>query len=344
MLKLLIRPKPFYTESLQQYILRLAKTNGYTHKKIAKLINKTDGVPIHTCKQDHRENLKTAIIKLTAHNEVQSLFDHKIWHEKYRKIFNYDRVKVCLQCLLINNHCYFHWHFRHTLTCHKHKSLLIDACQSCLEPLMECSLISMRCKLCGCKLLVDSYCKVTIDNRIDDYFSSIEDLDGLYDKIDALKPYFELYQEKSYQLWAKNNSCSIKELVTLISGVLNIFNNKQLMITAFDKLIIDSQEVVSIVNATRRINRFLYHDKYPEFTSLFAEYLLLKKKFYPEMVIPRTFVERLYKVNVMKAKEMNMRYKSEGEELDIVFLWRAVHVISLEKLDDVLKISGYKFS
>ena len=211
---------------------------------------------------------------------------------------------------------------------------------------MECSLISMRCKLCGCKLLVDSYsnCKVTIENRIDDYFSSIEDLDGLYDKIDALKPYFELYQEKSYQLWAKNNSCSIKDLVTLISGVLNIFNNKQLIITAFDKLIIDSQEVVSIVNATRRINRFLYHDKYPEFTSLFAEYLLLKKKSYPEMVIPRTFVERLYKVNVMKAKEMNMRYKSEGEELDIVFLWGTVHVISLEKLDDVLKISGYKFS
>lgn len=344
MAKLLIRPVPFQEESLQQYILRLARSNGYTNKSAGELIKQVSGIPIHTYMITHREELKIKLVRITGHNEVQSLFDHKLWYKKYKKVFNYDRIKLCPLCLLENNHCHSYWHFRHALTCEKHKTLLIDTCWSCLRVLSEFSLTSMVCIFCGVEVLPKINRKVTFDNRVDNYFSPYNDLDGLCNKIDALKPYFELYQEKSYQLWAKNNSYSIKDRITLINSVLDIFNSKQLTIHAIDELMTKSKVCTSISIAILRVNVYLSHDKYPDFTRLFAERLLIISKFFPSMTIPPSLVERLYRINVAKIKRTNIHSEPLYKELGMISLQSRRYVLFLHKLPILLKISGYKFS
>ena len=344
MTKLLIRPVPFQEESLQQYILRLARSNGYTNKSAGELIKQVSGIPIHTYMIVHREELKRKLMKMTGHNEVQSLFDHKFWYKKYKKVFNYDRIKLCPLCLLENNHCYSYWHFRHALTCEKHKILLIDTCWTCLRVLSEFSLTSMVCVFCGVDVLPKINRKITFDNRVNNYFSPFSDLDGLCNKIDALKPYFELYQEKSYQLWAKNNSYSIKERITLINAVLDVFNSEQLTTHTIDEFMNKNKDCASISIAIQKIYAFLSHDTHPIFTRLFAERLLVMSKLFPLMLITSTVVDRLYKVNVIKTKEINIHSRLEYKELGMVFRRRDICVIKMEKLPALLKISGYKFN
>ncbi|MEI6897636.1 MAG: TniQ family protein [Psychromonas sp.] len=336
MIKLLIRPKPHSDESLQQYILRLANKNGYRREGMVKLLKQTGHASLHLFKEAERDLLKNVVVKLTGHEEVAQLFDHKVFYNKCRIIFDYHRIKFCPLCLFDNKKWSLSWHYRHTLVCNKHKCLLVDRCSLCLEVFSEQSLILMRCTNCHADLVRGVNRHSLIPNQIDKYYSC-RSIAEVADKANALLPYFALYEEKSYELWSKKNLCSISELLQIINGVLNLFYNKEARVNAFKKMIACENEGLSIGQSVRKVERFLSHDRYPEFTCFFTESLFILSKLFPSRVISCIWMDRLYKTQIMKAQELGKGCHSDASDQNLVFLNSGRHVIFCENLEYVLQ-------
>jgi len=339
MLKLLNRPKPYPNESLEQYIFRLTNNNGYVIQNTARLIKNASGISMNALGGAHREELKVTIMNLTGHKDVLYLFDPRKFYYRYQIIFDYSRTKVCSHCLLENDYCYSHWHFRHTLVCEKHQCLLIDRCRSCSELFSKKTLVAMHCTSCK----VDIRYKVNNDNliisRIYKSFFSCEELAELSNKMGELKPYFELYQEKSYKLWSKTRAFPISGLVELVNEVIDIFYNKEQFIHSMNKYLCNEINGESIQTIPYRIHQFLYHDKYPLFTSTFAESLLTQSKRFPSAVILCNLVDRLYRI-----KSTTIYQLTGKESMGIIFLRTSAHAIYLGRLEDVLALCDYKYS
>ncbi len=336
MIKLLIRPKPHSDESLQQYIFRLASSNGYRREDLIKLLKQAGHASLHLFKEAERDLLRNVVMKLTGHEEVAQLFDHKVFYNKCRTVFDYHRIKFCPMCLFDNKRGSLSWHFRHSLVCNKHKCLLVDRCNSCLEVFLERSLILMRCTNCHADLVSGVNHHSLIPNQIDKYYSC-GSIAEIVDKTNALLPYFALYQEKSYELWSKKNLCSISELIQIINGVLNLYYNKKARIIAFKKMIACGDEGLSIGQSVRRVERFLSHDRHPEFTCFFTESLFILSDFFPSRVISCIWIDRLYKTQIMKVQELGKGCHSDENDQNLVFLNSGRHVIFCKNLEYALK-------
>lgn len=143
---LLIRPKIIASESLQSYLIRLARTNGYTYKAFSAGVS-ANSKPHRSMKLADRQEIRSLIEEISDPNSSE-LAD--VWEcAHYQKqIFDYSRIKFCNQCYQEEKLLPPHWWLKNYLICTKHKALLVDSCPECNTRLNEDSFIKEQCANC----------------------------------------------------------------------------------------------------------------------------------------------------------------------------------------------------
>jgi len=144
--KLLIRPKITASESLQSYLIRLARMNGYTYKAFSAGLS-ANSKPHRSMKLADRQEIRSLIEEIADPNSSE-LTD--VWEcAHYQKqIFDYSRIKFCNLCYQEEGVLPPYWWLKNYLMCTKHKALLVDSCSHCNTRLNEDSFIKEQCSNC----------------------------------------------------------------------------------------------------------------------------------------------------------------------------------------------------
>jgi len=341
--KLLCRPVPCRYEALQQYILRLARVNGYSISAITTLIRKVGNVPLHSYNKQYRTALSDAVVKLTGHLDVTQLYDPHLLHADHKKTFDFKRVKICSLCLRENGIFNFNWYYRHQLFCDKHQTLLIDHCFSCSTPFTEKIIISMCCETCNIGLMSMRMLPSTIASiNINKYFCSDQKPLVISRKYELLEPYFELNKKKSYQFWLNNKDISINELYQLLIDILALFYDQKLMEEAIDKLINEAEQKVTLTSATKQVSTYLHNIKYTDFRVSFSRAMLAIHLNYKTLLIPIVWVERIYQSRGIIVEDINKKCFKYNKSEEVIFCLKNTHFLHCRNLAMVLKTCGYK--
>lgn len=151
-IKLLLKPRPFVSESWAGYQLRLAEVNGYSSGLwIAKCFFGNSRITIHTSEhtrvalilglqQDEMNRLAYAYYGLQTSSYIR-YFGQKL-HLSHVKIHSLALCPYCLREKAVTNGF---WDLKFAVACPLHSCRLVDSCQQCGE------LISWnRSKVCEC--------------------------------------------------------------------------------------------------------------------------------------------------------------------------------------------------
>jgi len=154
--RLLIRPKVNSSESLQSYLIRLSRANGYKYPAFSSGIT-AQSKPHRSFKLEDRKEIQSLISNI-ADSNVHELVD--VWEcgHSFKHLFDYSRIKSCPKCLEQENILLPYWSLKNYLVCTKHKVLLIDSCSRCDVRFEEQSYVKGHC--IKCKLEIQ-------ENRID---------------------------------------------------------------------------------------------------------------------------------------------------------------------------------
>jgi DNA-directed RNA polymerase subunit RPC12/RpoP len=155
---LLVRPKPFVNESLYGYFVRLALVNGLTEKNFFSWMSKNEERWFHYYSVN-RKQLKTKLINLTNHSEINDLFDQWKYHLGNNGIFDYELTRFCPDCLCENKFYDSRWHISVNFFCERHHCYLIYKCHECLRNLNMESILNFRCLHCESSLLFHQFSK-----------------------------------------------------------------------------------------------------------------------------------------------------------------------------------------
>lgn len=173
----LIRPFPDPQESLQGYLLRLARVNGYNEKEINKLRSTTNPPKIHHSifsSTLHSDML--LLVNWCKHFSILNLVDPYLI-PRFRFLIDTNNVKICPLCIQNKPIFKYHWHFKNVDSCLLHHCYLINECSYCKTRLTWQSFISCKCSFCN--TLLNEMDVVHLDT--DKYTAIISGiLDGLY--------------------------------------------------------------------------------------------------------------------------------------------------------------------
>ncbi|WP_160063695.1 TniQ family protein [Psychromonas sp. L1A2] len=309
MSKFLIRSKPYKEESLQQYLLRIAKVNGYTIKALNSFIIKKTGFSYRQINAKGRESLKQQLFTMTGHIEVMELFDHRQWSKEFKLIFDSVRLKICPQCLGEYRHCFSEWHYLHNLVCMQHKVFLVEQCNKCQRVLTDDSLLLDACLGCGFKLHEMS----NGDCALPYFYGNISLISAkeLHQKklAEILKftsnliPYYKMLLVNSAFLWRREGRGNIHNHVKLLAQVILFHFNPKQVEYAFVEIIDDSQEQYSLSKSLGSIYWDIIQPKYSHIRNAFRQVFTLICKEFPDMYITLEFLDKLFYFNLLNIKE-----------------------------------------
>ncbi len=187
---MLNRPYIKENESLQSYVHRIAKANGWTHNSLGDFL-RSEVAPLYSYKSENRLKIKRWVQTASRYSEVQQLPDVWGYYSEFRGYFDFKRHKICPCCYNETNGVIpAYWFVKQYLVCIKHKQLLIDECQRCNEKLTADSFISGECKSCSEKF--DNF--TSGHSEIDVYSQIIfEQLHSISDD----KEFISVFQQKT---------------------------------------------------------------------------------------------------------------------------------------------------
>lgn len=154
-MKLVVRPKPYPTESLTGYLLRTSERNGYPNVAFLQELLRDESSPQMTLKLDASALMDLADIS-PVDAERLSLKPQK-GNRAYIRIFGQElpayemalrAPKVCPQCLAEHGHCEAFWDLSQARACPIHRTQLISRCPDCSSPLRWSRSKLKRCP-CG---------------------------------------------------------------------------------------------------------------------------------------------------------------------------------------------------
>jgi hypothetical protein len=168
---LLIRPKPFFNECMQSYILRVCRANGWNFDAFKTHVT-TNVAPLHSTKSTDRELIANYLKSSTGYDVVTLLEDVWAYVDSHRTIFDLARQKICPACYKESNAAPTYWFFKSYLTCVKHNTLMVDSCWQCNHQYSQNSLIKLECDECHASIFDGDPIKV----QADEYSQSIYSL------------------------------------------------------------------------------------------------------------------------------------------------------------------------
>lgn len=141
-MKLVIKLKPYPTESLMGYILRLTEANGYpttsyvmhalTGKWYASKYGRLDAAPLaELAGLDEPSIQRLSMVAMTESRTVFNIAGCELTAHDLRS----DRPKICPACLVEDGSCDAFWDISHACACPKHGSWLTDTCPHCEKTL-----------------------------------------------------------------------------------------------------------------------------------------------------------------------------------------------------------------
>jgi hypothetical protein len=309
--KFLIRSKPYNEESLQQYLLRIAKVNGYTIKALNSFIIKKTGFSYRQINAKGRELLKQQLFTMTGHIEVMELFDHRLRSKEFKAIFDSARLKICPQCLGEYGHCFSQWHYLHNLICMQHKVYLVEFCDKCQRILTDESIVLGACLGCGLKLHYMSNGECTLpyfygnNSLITAKELQQKELADILGFTNNLIPYYKLLSVNSIFLWRREGRGNIHNHAKQLAQVILFHSNLKQVEDAFVDVIDASQEQSNISKSLGGIYWDLIQPKYSHIRNSFRQALAQICNEFPDMYITMKFLAELFDFNLLNVSENN---------------------------------------
>ncbi|WP_334019010.1 TniQ family protein [Alteromonas sp. S015] len=150
---LLTRPFSSTDETLQSFLIRLARANHYTFEAWSRHLA-DQGIPYRTRNQESRKKLVEYIDGILGRNETSELFDQWAFYTDLKLGFDFARIKICPHCFKESKgKLHPKWSFRFNLTCPVHGCLLVDTCSCCGTAINEQAVHSHKCTECGTPLI-----------------------------------------------------------------------------------------------------------------------------------------------------------------------------------------------
>lgn len=230
--QLLIRLKSQHAESLQGYIYRLCRVNGYQVKMFRALVEKHSNVLITSLKPSDRKIVKGAIQDLTNNLLRSDTFDERLFNQDYSELFEYQKIKLCIECYRDKKIIHRLWSFRHYLVCSHHGVLLVDRCDKCNVQFTGVTLIDESC--CQCQKPIDSIVQKKYEvDPISYQISQLHEfneqtLDDIRNMVQPLNPYGMLYSREKYLAWLNSKETEISSMYEAQTEFLSVFKNREL--------------------------------------------------------------------------------------------------------------------
>lgn len=285
------RPFPDLGETLQSYVIRLARFNHYKFDHWSQYLSQ-ESVPYRSRDITDRKQLREFIFLSTGMPSVNQLFDQWQFFDTEKKFFDYKKIKICPICFGSNKYKLMtQWSFRYNLVCPEHSCSLVDKCSRCGESVTERTVHVMKCDKCELPLHefevketeVDYFSK-RIENLIGEGIlqnreALIGELAWQYTHIEALS--LLVYQD-SNPLWRRKRSYSIEQKHqhqtfigqllndnSLLQSALNEYMQSQfkqgktdlgIAFTKLNKYLVNKTCPVLIVAVKKLINNFQFND------------------------------------------------------------------------------------
>ncbi len=312
--KFLIRSKPYKEEALQQYLLRVAKVNGYSIKALNYFIFQRTGFSYRNNSVESRELISQLLFTMTGHKEVLDLFDQRLWSKGFKSLFDNTRLKICPQCLSEYGHCFSEWYYLHNLVCMQHKVYLVEQCDKCHRVFTDASFVSGECLGCGYALhAMDNHeCLLPYFYGNDSLIASTElsqkKLAKILEFTKNLAPYYRLYSLDGARSWMKKGVGNIHKHAKILAQVISFQSSPKQITNAFVGIIYASQELYSISKSLGSMYLLIIQPRYLDFRHAFRQAFFHICKEFPNMYISMKFLAEVFGFNVLNINE-NQRKK-----------------------------------
>lgn len=142
---LLVRPTPDSREGTREYLQRLAKKNGFeSSKEIAALL----GIPLGHLFTHCLDKVMAVVNGTDAPESLRLPPSHQPSTRKFGGTVGIPvSARVCSRCLSENEILSAEWSLPLSISCNRHKTVLLDRCPSCLNSIQRTHSLS-RCR-CG---------------------------------------------------------------------------------------------------------------------------------------------------------------------------------------------------
>lgn len=306
---MLIRPFNKKGESLQSYVYRSARANGWTGNRLKQFL-RLEVAPLYSYKTEDREKLKAWLSE--ASNCRAVLWIPDVWdcYNDFRDSFDFSRLKVCPHCYEGNGGVIpAYWFIRQYLVCIKHSHLLIDSCPSCNEKFTADSFITGKCQNCSEKLVnftsvncePDFYSKVIYQNleHIDDNkeFISIfaQDVLPKIRSLNVLIQLTELEEEIGKKYWQRR-FLTIHQLYQYQYASTSLKENSNELISSIKKYI-NAHSSIGIKNLSKilaGVDKYIQDADYSFYFDALKKLLLSGGDEFGELNVGLSWISKLF--------------------------------------------------
>lgn len=317
---LLTRPFPDLNETLQSYVVRLARANHYSIEQWTQFLSQ-ESAPVRAKDLNSRKQLVSFLSRVTGMAEVDKLFDQWQFFNTDKNHFDYKMIKICPVCFSENGgKVNASWVLRYNLCCEKHSCLLVDTCSGCGHAISEKCVLNKQCQQCGLQLS-----KFSSDRVKSDYFSSrmhqklaegiltnreslLSELAWQSSYIDALSP---LLYKGNQALWRKKRGYSVWEKYQHQRSVGELINNENSLNTALVGYVqkqFDSG-TTDLGKALLKFNKYLFDDVNPQILHAVKK-LILEQNFPDYISVGPLWLSKVYGLEHENLKQYLLNHTS----------------------------------
>jgi hypothetical protein len=325
---LLTRPIIDLGETLQSYIIRLARFNHYRFEHWSLYLSQ-ESVSYRSRDIADRNQLRAFVFLSTGMPSVNQLFDQWQFFDTEKKYFDYKKIKICPICFGSNKHKLMaQWSFRNNLVCPEHSCLLVDKCSRCGDSITERTVHAMKCDKCELPLHEFEVKETEVDyfsKRIKSLISEkalkkretlLDELNWQYIHIEALS--LLVYQEGS-QLWRRKRSYSIEQKYQHQTIIGQLLNDNALLQNALNEYMQSQfeQGKTDLGMAFTKLNKYLMNNTCAVLI-IAVKKLINNVKFGDTQKVGLLWLEKLYDfpknsmVNFVKTKYPSVILNTQG--------------------------------
>ncbi|SEK67494.1 TniQ protein [Colwellia chukchiensis] len=282
---MLIRPYPDEQETLQSYVIRLAKFNHYQFEHWSQHLSQ-QSISLRQRDAKSRELLTSYLHSVTGMDNVFNLFDQWQFYNKDKRHFDYKSIKVCPLCFAENKGKILSlWALRYYLVCTKHDTLLVDKCSKCNSAITENTILQGKCGSCVKEVTTfetevvapDSFSLELARAAQNQIFDTTVDLINklliIYTKLEACSSF--IYQD-GQALWKKKQAYSIEEKYHHQMQVAELVENENKLVSAIGRYVnlALEEKLYDLGKVLVKFKSYIGNEKFPMMTSAIRTFVL----------------------------------------------------------------------
>lgn len=317
---LLTRPFPDLNETLQSYVIRLARANHYSIEQWAQYLSQ-ECAPVRTKDLNSRKQLVSFLSRVTGMTEIEKLFDQWQFFNTDKNHFDYKMINICPVCFSENNgKINASWVLRYNLCCEKHSCLLVDICSGCGHAISEKCVLSKQCQQCGLQLS-----KIVADRVSSDYFSSrmhqkiaegiFTDRDSLLNELawqsSNIEAFSPLVYKENQPNWRKKRDYSVWEKHEHQVSISELMKNENMLNTALVDHVQEQFDsgITDLGKALLRFNKYLFDEVNPQILHA-VKRLIFEQDFSAYISVGPLWLSKVYGLDHNSLKQYLLEHAS----------------------------------